>query len=594
MASALPRIRKHESDSYGPAGDSRYGSSRDHYSSRDDRRDRDRDHHRGDRRRSRSPRHRDRDPRRREPDIDTYSSSRDYRAREREDRYGRDSGRDDRAWDRDRGDRGGRSERDDRSAYRRDARRDDYGRPPRRDRDLFEGRMDRDRGAGGGGGRGPERSDRDEFAMQMGSRKKSASPPPKKKEPTPDLTDTTPVTERKRRLTQWDIKPPGYENVTAEQAKLSGMFPLPGAPRQQPMDPSRLQAFMNQPSGTAGNAALKPSNARQSKRLFVHNVPPSATDEGIVNFFNLQLNGLNVISTADPCISGQISKDRAFALLEFKNPSEATVALALDGIAMEDNYGMETSNGTTNGTSQGLSIRRPKDYIVPSVDLEEEYQEGVVSPVVPDTPNKISIANLLPNLVDEQVTELLTSFGQIKAFVLVKDASTEESRGIAFCEYVDPASTDIAVEGLNGMELGDKHLKVQRASIGVTQAAGLEMGVNAMSMLAGTTSNDLDEGRVLQLLNMVTPEELIDNEDYEEICEDVKEECDKYGAVLEMKVPRPSGGSRQSNGVGKIYIKYDSADSARKAMAALAGRKFADRTVVVTYFSEENFEVGAW
>ena len=64
------------------------------------------------------------------------------------------------------------------------------------------------------------------------------------------------------------------------------------------------------------------------------------------------------------------------------------------------------------------------------------------------------------------------------------------------------------------MELGDKHLKVQRASIGVTQASGLEMGVNAMSMLAGTTSNDLEEGRVLQLLNMVTPEELIDNEDY--------------------------------------------------------------------------------
>lgn len=41
------------------------------------------------------------------------------------------------------------------------------------------------------------------------------------------------------------------------------------------------------------------------------------------------------------------------------------------------------------------------------------------------------------------------------------------------------------------------------------------MGVNAMSMLAGTTSDSLDEGRVLQLLNMVTPEELIDNEDYE-------------------------------------------------------------------------------
>lgn len=71
-----------------------------------------------------------------------------------------------------------------------------------------------------------------------------------------------------------------------------------------------------------------------------------------------------------------------------------------------------------------------------------------------------------------------------------------------------------------------------------------------------------------------------------EIVEDVKEECSKYGAVEEMKVPRPSGGSRQSNGVGKIYVKYDNNESASKALRALAGRKFADRTVVVTFFGE--------
>lgn len=83
---------------------------------------------------------------------------------------------------------------------------------------------------------------------------------------------------------------------------------------------------------------------------------------------------------------------------------------------------------------------------------------------------------------------------------------------------MDPTTTEIAVEGLNGMDIGDKQLKVHRASIGMTQASGLEMGVNAMSMLAGTTSQDLAEGRVLQLLNMVTPEELIDNDDYEGPC----------------------------------------------------------------------------
>lgn len=90
-----------------------------------------------------------------------------------------------------------------------------------------------------------------------------------------------------------------------------------------------------------------------------------------------------------------------------------------------------------------------------------------------------------------------------------------DNQGIVFCEYADPASTEIAVDGLNGMELGDRHLKVQRASIGLTQVSGVEMSVNAMSMLAGTTSQGLEDGRVLQLLNMVTAEELIDNEDYE-------------------------------------------------------------------------------
>lgn len=36
-----------------------------------------------------------------------------------------------------------------------------------------------------------------------------------------------------------------------------------------------------------------------------------------------------------------------------------------------------------------------------------------------------------------QVKELLTSFGPLKAFNLVKDSATSLSKGYAFCEYVD-------------------------------------------------------------------------------------------------------------------------------------------------------------
>ncbi|KAI3329333.1 hypothetical protein HD806DRAFT_519540 [Xylariaceae sp. AK1471] len=578
-------------DSYS-ARDGRLGASRD-YASRDDRRDRGDRGDRRDRRRSRSPRRSHRDE-------DAYASSRSHRDREREDRYGgagRDgAGRDrrEREWDRDRG-------------ARREPRRDDGGRPPRRDRDPYtddrRGGGDRrgergggERGGGerGGGERGGgERGgrDRDEDLFAQNRRGRSASPP-KKREPTPDLTDVVPVLERKRRMTQWDIKPPGYDNVTAEQAKLSGMFPLPGAPRQQPMDPTRLQAFINHPGGAVNSAALKPGNSRQAKRLLVSNLPPGSTEESVTNFFNLQLNGLNVIESTDPCVLCQISKDQSFALLEFRHASEATVALAMDGISMEADDAM---NGAAAG---GLRIKRPKDYIVPAVPEDTPYEPGVVSKVVVDTPNKISISNIPPYLADEQIVELLVSFGELKAFVLVKDNGTDESRGIAFCEFADPSVTDIAAQGLNGMVIGEKNLKVQKASIGITQVSGVEMGVNAMSMLAGTTSNDAEISRVVQLLNMVTPEELIDTDDYEadkvEICDDVEGECAKYGQVIAMKVPRPIGGSRQSAGVGKIYVKFDTTESAKKALQALAGRKFADRTVVTTYFPEENFEVAAW
>lgn len=158
------------------------------------------------------------------------------------------------------------------------------------------------------------------------------------------------------------------------------------------------------------------------------------------------------------------------------------------------------------------------------------------------------------------------------------------------------------------MELGDKNLLVQRASIGIMQAGGSEMSVNAMSLLAGTTSTDLEESRVLQLLNMVTAEELIDTDEYEGMyCATLTSGHTHFlkgtltrrrnlrrrqGRMRQIwhrarpQNPRPSGGSRQSSGVGKIFIKFADVESAGRALRALAGRKFADRTVVTTYFSE--------
>uniref|UniRef100_A0A0A1WHX2 Splicing factor U2AF 50 kDa subunit n=1 Tax=Zeugodacus cucurbitae TaxID=28588 RepID=A0A0A1WHX2_ZEUCU len=190
-----------------------------------------------------------------------------------------------------------------------------------------------------------------------------------------------------------------------------------------------------------------------------------------------------------------------------------------------------------------------------------------------------------------QVKELLLSFGQLRAFNLVKDAATGLSKGYAFSEYVDHSITDQAIAGLNGMQLGDKKLIVQRASVGAknaqnsaTTAAPVMIQVPGLSMV-GTSGPPTE---VLCLLNMVTPDELRDEEEYEDILEDIKEECNKYGVVRSVEIPRPIEGV-DVPGCGKVFVEFNSVMDCQKAQQALTGRKFSDRVVVTSYFDPDKY-----
>jgi RNA recognition motif-containing protein len=83
-----------------------------------------------------------------------------------------------------------------------------------------------------------------------------------------------------------------------------------------------------------------------------------------------------------------------------------------------------------NFKGQSLKLRRPHDYQpIPSNSGLEGGSNinipfGVVSTVVPDSPNKLFIGGLPNYLNEEQVKELLTSFGQLRAFNLVKDVTS--------------------------------------------------------------------------------------------------------------------------------------------------------------------------
>lgn len=100
---------------------------------------------------------------------------------------------------------------------------------------------------------------------------------------------------------------------------------------------------------------------------------------------------------------------------QFRNSEEASSAMAFDGIIFQNN---------------ALKIRRPKDFSGSEFDPASAapYVPGVVSTMVPDTVNKIFVGGLPSYLNDDQVMELLKSFGDLRSFNLVKEGATGASK----------------------------------------------------------------------------------------------------------------------------------------------------------------------
>ncbi|KAG0366337.1 U2 small nuclear RNA auxiliary factor 2 [Gamsiella multidivaricata] len=570
-------------------------------SDRDRERERDRDRHR-----SSSSRHdrsdRDRSER---SDKDRHRSERGERGdRSREDRERTDR---DRRSERDRGDR-------DRDRER------DRGDRDRRDRDREYERYERDRREHDRGRDGRSGRDERHRDSRYGRRSSRSRSPAREMSPMLDEHNILPINKRMRKLKNWDVPPPGYEDKTVQEVKALGIFPPPGQPAVlrseilQGMDPERAAQLvhelpprplrMNYPpmgapggmggpygnmgfgfrnnNGPGGANGVDHTLARQQRRLYCGNLPMGINEDSLANFFNQTMMSMNLTTGAGaPVVSVHINYEKNYAFVEFRTPEEATAAMAFDGIVFQ---------------GQTLKIRRPKDYQPPegaNHEVPQIHVPGVISTNVPDSENKIFIGGLPLYLNDEQVIELLTAFGELKAFNLVKENNVGASKGFAFCEYLDPNLTDIACQGLNNMMLGEKKLVVQRASVGSSRNQNPAGGANAIAlhpnlMLPGTGATEVLPTTVLQLLNMVTAEELEDDQEYEDILDDIREECGKFGQVLEVKIPRPVAG-QAATGVGKIFVKYSNVDEATAALRALSGRKFADRTVLTSFYDVDKF-----
>ena len=250
-------------------------------------------------------------------------------------------------------------------------------------------------------------------------------------------------------------------------------------------------------------------HTRQSRRLYVGNLPKRASPEDIVKFFNdamLASGAATRPDLGDPVLAANANLEKGFAFVEFRLVEDAESALAFDGVVFEN---------------ANINVRRPNDYdpsknplgpggvgggpVVGAADAtlgaaapggggshhhaSSSHQKNLIAhqsdapigtiadptgqtpPVViatpalatdrgrvprrvPDGPNKLYVGGFDPLHAASQIRATLEAVGgPLKSFAVMPDARGAPT-GHAFFEYQDARLTRVAEEALTGIRPG--------------------------------------------------------------------------------------------------------------------------------------------
>jgi len=288
--------------------------------------------------------------------------------------------------------------------------------------------------------------------------------------------------------------------------------------------------------------AMTQQATRHARRVYVGGLSPTANEQSVATFFSqvMAAVGGNTAGPGDAVVNVYINHEKKFAFVEMRSVEEASNAMSLDGIIFE---------------GAPVKVRRPSDYnpslaatLGPSQPSQNLNLAAVgLTPGASgglEGPDRIFVGGLPYYFTEAQVRELLESFGALKGFDLVKDRETGNSKGYAFCVYQDLSVTDIACAALNGIKMGDKTLTVRRANQGTMQPRPEQESVllHAQQQIAfqrimyqpgpggpgGVAVADAMATTVVCLTQVVTEDELRDDEEYEDIMEDMRQEGGKF------------------------------------------------------------------
>ncbi|KAF8819841.1 splicing factor U2AF protein [Cardiosporidium cionae] len=379
----------------------------------------------------------------------------------------------------------------------------------------------------------------------------------------------------------------------------------------------------NQPNlaNLAAAIGLDANATKAARELYVGNLPPGVDVNQLLEFLNAAMSALKATTMpGNSCTKAWISTDGHYAFVEFRTMEEASNGMQLNGlnclgyslrigrpktypaelaalapqptaVALDSSYlaqgiagvqsGVEAAAGlagSATSTSTALAAAQKAANVVSASLLFGNLSKSLIQP------DRMCIMGLPAQLSEDKVKALVTTFGSVKFFqLLTKEDGT--SSGVCICDFQDYESQQQAIEILTK----NTPYIVMKASDAVAQ--GLLAGFVQLQIQSGDQLLKPQVAtRVIMLCNLVTKEELLDEKEYEDILEDVRLECTRYGVVLSLEIPRPMRGFTENEvdqtDVGYAFVEFSNTDGSAKARKALSGRKFSSRIVEAHYFSE--------
>jgi splicing factor U2AF subunit len=200
--------------------------------------------------------------------------------------------------------------------------------------------------------------------------------------------------------------------------------------------------------------------------------------------------------------------------------------------------------------------------------------------------------------------DLLQLFGSLRRLSMPQDPATGKIIGHGYCQFENPMDSIACLLALNGFLCGANRLKLEmmqeepavHAVKSVAQITGGESqkpsSVTSRILSNPVLASQIRAGRemgarpstVVQMINAVYPEDLIDDQEYLSLAQEVKDEAAKFGQIEQVRIPRPRRDLSHVEGCGKIFVQFRDLRASRKFQLEMNGRLFDNSRVICAAF----------